>query len=113
MRANAKRLFEQVVSDPKAGPRALAGAHTGMGECLYYEGAATADEEVLRRAALHSLRVAVSYRLETDYLPRALFFAFRSFDVMKQRDRKADMLAELEAQFADSPWTAEARKYRR
>ena len=112
LRKQAGELFEQVVADPKADGRALAAAHTGLAECLFFDGAASDDQDVLQAAALHGLRVAVSYRDETDYLPKALFYAFRSFDVRKDRGRKQDMLSELEALFPDSSWTEQARQFR-
>lgn len=112
LRSSAKTLYGQVVDDPRSSARALAGAHTGLAEILFYEGAAVEQKDVLQRAALHGLRVAVLYRSETDLLPRALFYSMRAFAVGGERGRAAELLAELRGQFPASPWTAEAEKYR-
>lgn len=112
LRTTARPLFQQVVDEPRAGARALAGAHVGLAECLFYEGAATNEKETLLDAAEHALRVAVSYRQESAVLPRALFLAMRSFDVLKDRGRKAEILQELRTRFPGSGWTAEAEKYK-
>lgn len=112
LRASAKTLYSQVVDDPRSSARALAGAHTGLAEVLFYEGAAAEQREVLEQATLHGLRVAVLYRSETDLLPRALYFTMRAFAVGGERGRATELLAELRGQFPASPWTAEAEKYR-
>lgn len=112
LRAAARPLLEQVLAEPCPGGRALAGASTGLAEILFHAGAAKQDAELLRQAVLHALRVAVSERQESEYLPRALFLAMRGFDLLGERARQADMLAELERLFPGSPWTTEAHEPR-
>lgn len=109
-RSEAQGLFEAIVADPAADDTTLAGAYTGLGECLFYAGADSQDPELLGKAVRALLRVPVVYEAESAYVPRALFLAGRSFDMLQDRDRKRDMRRELERSYPNSPWTEEARR---
>ena len=104
LRDEARKVFTEIADDPSADDGALAGAHTGLGDCLFFEGAAANDEAVLKEAAMHYLRVVTLYESQAQYVPKALYFALRTFDLMDNRLRRADMQRELLQNFPDSEW---------
>ncbi|MFT5288471.1 MAG: hypothetical protein ACI8QS_000400 [Planctomycetota bacterium] len=110
-RAEAEELFEGIVKDATLDDSTLAGAYAGLGECLFYRGAADSQNvDTLKLAVRALLRVPLLYETESAYVPKALFLAGRSFDMMGDRDRKRQMRRELERDYPSSPWTAEAAK---
>lgn len=111
LRAQARGIFQKVVEDEAADRAILAAAYTGLGDCLFLTGADADDKGLLREAALHYLRVATVYREQGVYVPRALFYAMRCFDLMQDAARKADMRRELASYYPGSSWAAEAKKY--
>jgi len=110
LREEARGILEEVVENPAADAGALAGAYTGLGEALFYAGAADQDEATLNSAVRALLRVPVVYDAQTAYVPKALFLAGRAFDMLQDDERKRDMRRELEVRFPDSPWTVQARR---
>ena len=111
LRSKARRAFEAIVDDPNASDATLAGALAGMGDCLFYEGAEKNDTETLQAAVKNYLRVVTIYEEQTRYVPKSLFFAMRSFDLMQDRRRKSDMKRELKTLFPGSHWASEADKF--
>jgi hypothetical protein len=116
---NAEAIFKRVISDPKADARTLAGAYTGLGDCLFQRSMKMSNgkkEEVLREALLAYLRVVVVYRDQTRYVPRAMFFAGRVFDQFADEASKAHaqkMYGSVRRTYPGSKWAEEARGFRR
>src|SRR5690606_28534592 len=87
----AKKVFEKILADPKADDATMAGAYTGMGDCLFHEAAAKgsgsdASKKDLDAALMAYMRVAVNYRDQTRYAPKAMFYAGRSLDLLGEGD---------------------------
>jgi len=110
LRQKAQQTFEKIVRDPTADDATLAGAHTGLGDCLFYLGAEADDSALLRKATLEYLRVITLYENQSRYAPRCYFFAMRAFDLMQDKRRKADMRRELLTLYPGSTWAQEAKK---
>jgi hypothetical protein len=111
LREQARGVFQGIVDDPKAEDETLAGAYTGLGDCLFYMGIGQKDQEMLRQALMHYLRVPVLYKQESQYVPRALFYAMRCFGLLEDPARARDMKRELKRSYPRSPWASEADKY--
>ena len=110
LRDEARKLFEEIIVDESADSQTLAAAYTGLGECLFYAGADKQDTELLGKAVRALLRVPVLFESESAYVPRALYLAGRTFDMLQDKKRKNDMRRELERNYPNSPWTEEARR---
>jgi hypothetical protein len=119
--AKARKIYEGVIKDPKADRTTLAGAYTGMGDCLFEEavdasrGGADASK-TLEDAAINYLRVAIVYEEQTRYVPKAMFQAGKSFDLMandiaKSQARK--MYGTVISRYPGSEWAEQARSARR
>ena len=113
LRREAQSMFEEIVGDATSDDATLAGAYTGLGECYFYAGADAQDPELLKKAVLALLRLPVSYETQTAYVPKALFLAGRSFDMLQDNGRKSAMLRQLEQQYPNNPWTEQGRKFLR
>jgi hypothetical protein len=111
LRGKARAVFEKVIASEGAGRDALAGAYTGLGETLFLQGADADDKAMLQEAALQFLRVLTVYRENGRYVPKALFYAMRCFDLGEDGKRKADMKRELVALYPNTTWAAEAKKF--
>lgn len=118
-RAEAQKVFQAVTDDPKADARTLAGAYTGLGVCLYEKGAPRAAEEsgkqFLREAQLHFMRVVVSYKNEYRYVPQAMFFAGRCFQLIEGETTNEDatkLFTKVIRDYKGSSWAQEARGFR-
>jgi hypothetical protein len=110
LRSQAQAAFEGVLGSDVADRDALAGAYCGLGESLFLQGADANDKAVLRDAVLNFLRVATLYREDGQTVARALFYAMRSFDLMLEPGRKAEMRRELLGRFPLTTWATEAKK---
>jgi len=104
LRTKAQRIFQEVAKDAKADDEALAGSFTGLGDCLFFSGAASGDEAILRSAAQNYLRVVVNYEAQSEYVAKSLFYAMRCFELIGQRSRQNDMRRELLALYPDTSW---------
>lgn len=117
--AAAKKVFEKILADPKADDETLAGAYTGMGDCLFHEAAASNPPSAtqLEAALMAYMRVAVNYRDQTRYAPKAMFYAGRSFDLMGDAESsKANarrLYAAVMQNYPGSEWAREASNFRR
>ena len=90
----ARAVFQEIADDPKADDATLAGAYTGLGDCLFQQAANKVNAgqdatEDLRNALLNYLRVVVVYEDQTRYVSKAMFFAGRVFDLMDGEDARA------------------------
>ena len=113
LRDKAQVVFERIVDSEGNTGETLAGAYTGLGECLFYQGAEKDDMEALKEASLNFLRVVTIYKSESRYCAKSLYFAMRAFHLMQNPRRKADMFRELVALYPDSGWVSEAEKISR
>jgi len=111
LRVQARKAFEKVVASDGADRAVVAAGHAGLGEALFLEGADANDQAMLQNAALEFLRVATLYREQGAALARSLFYAMRSFDLLSDARRKAEMKRELLSLFPNSEWAGEAKKY--
>lgn len=119
----AKKVFEKILADPKADDATMAGAYTGMGDCLFHEAAAKgsgsdASKKDLDAALMAYMRVAVNYRDQTRYAPKAMFYAGRSLDLLGEGDEAAKANARrlygaVIQNYPGSEWAREARNFRR
>ncbi|MFT5198935.1 MAG: tetratricopeptide (TPR) repeat protein [Planctomycetota bacterium] len=118
---DAQRTFTQVLADPKADDFTLAGAHTGLGDCLYQKSEKKNSEgedaaEDFKKAALEYMRVVVVYGDQLQYVPKAMFFAGRCFQEMgdDEGERRAQQLySKLARTYPNSKAAKEAKSFRR
>ena len=113
LRGKAQLVFERILKSKGNTQETLAGAYTGLGECLFYKGAEKDDTELLKEASMNFLRVITLFKSESRYCAKSLYFAMRSFHLMQDKGRKADMFRELKSLYPDSGWVAEAEKISR
>ncbi|HVS18552.1 MAG TPA: tetratricopeptide repeat protein [Planctomycetota bacterium] len=121
--AAAKKVFEKILADPKADDATMAGAYTGMGDCLFHEAAAKGQgsdqaQKDLDAALMAYMRVAVNYRDQTRYAPKAMFYAGRSLDLRGEVDGAAKanarrLYSAVITNYPGSEWAREARNVRR
>jgi len=111
LREKARGVFERAIESAAADDETLAGAYSGLGDCLFYLGADADDAALLKQAVMHYLRVATRYKKEGRYVPRSLFYAMRCFDLMQDRRRMADMKRELASLYPGSSWAEQAEKF--
>jgi tetratricopeptide (TPR) repeat protein len=112
----ATEAFAGVAADPKADDATLAGAYSGLGDCLYQQGISKGDKDVLGEAVKNYMRVVVVYRDQTRYSARAMYFAARALDNREQegdREKAARLYRTVQRQFPGSKWAEEARNYSR
>ncbi len=104
LRDQARKVFDDLVADGASDDTVLAGAYTGLGDCLFFAGAAADDKTILKNAATQYLRVVLNHETESQYVPKALYYAFRCFQIMGDTSKKNDMKRELRSLYPDSPW---------
>ncbi|MDF1837111.1 MAG: tetratricopeptide repeat protein [Planctomycetota bacterium] len=118
---DAERTFTKVLADPKADEFTLAGAHTGLGDCLYQKAEKKKSEgedatEDFKTAALEYMRVVVIYGDQLQYAPKSMFYAGRSFQEMgdAESERRAQALySKLVRNFPGTRAATEAKSFRR
>jgi len=110
LRDNAQKIFQGIIDDYKAEDETLAGAWSGLGDCLYATGASKTDKDLLEQSAKAYLRVIIIYASQSRYVPYALYHAARCFHLLENRERENDMLRTLQSTYPSSPWAAEAQK---
>lgn len=112
----ARAVFQEIADDPTADDATLAGAYTGLGDCLFQQAAdkvnaqEDADDE-LRGALLNYLRVVVVYEDQTRYVSKAMFFAGTVFDLMDDEAARAaayKMYKQLKTRYPASEWAQKA-----
>ena len=110
-----EKIFRSIVSDPKADDRTLAAAHTGLGHCLFRRGEPTKDPELLKEALKAFMRVVVLYGHEINYVPEALFFAGRCFQLIGGDEAElaaTKLYTRVMRDFPENRWAGEARGFR-
>jgi len=119
--SDAEDIFGEVTADPKADDRTLAAAYTGLGDCLYQKGvglneAGKEGSQVLREAILNYMRVAVVYKSQVRYTPKAMFYAGRcyaQFQDVESQKREQRLYTAVLRNFAGTKWATEASGFRR
>ena len=118
--SKARQIYDAVIKDPKADDATLAGAYTGMGDCLFQEASEKfrtgGDASViLRDAVLSYLRVVLVYKDQSRYVPKAMFQAGRTFEMMGE-GRKPDarrMYSSVIQHYPGSEWASLAKSARK
>ncbi|MBL4771663.1 MAG: tetratricopeptide repeat protein [Planctomycetes bacterium] len=120
---DAERMFNKVLGDPKADNFTLAGAHTGLGDCLYQKAEKVQsegdDDEAaagFKTASLEYMRVVVVYGDQVQYVPKAMFYAGRCFQELgdSENERRAQKLyGKLVRTYPSSKAAKEAKSFRR
>ena len=116
--ADAEKSFREIVKSGQADDATMAAAYSGLGDCLFARASAApkgSDEAKagFRDATLAFLRVPVLYRDQVDYVPRALFFAGRSLDLMGESGREdaVSLYRRLNVLFPGNNWAKEAQAF--
>jgi hypothetical protein len=119
--AEAEKMFKAVTADPKADERTLAGAWSGLGDCIYRRAVQRkaegkeADKD-LRDALKAYMRVVVVYEYEFRYVPHAMLFAGRSFDALgdeESKDRAQRLYRQILITYKGSKEANEAKAFRK
>lgn len=117
---DAEKMFQRVVDDPKAEPRTLAAAYTGLGDCLFQRSVKagdTAEGQQLRKDALLAfMRVVVVFEGESRYVPKAMFYAGRALEMQQTPEILADaqkLYSAVIREYDGTPWANEARGFRK
>ncbi len=124
LRANnlkeALKIFKAVTSDPKADSRTLAAAYLGLGDCYWQQGESRADEaagkEDLQRALTAYMRIVVVHKSEQAYVPKAMFFAGRCFQLIDpegSQEHANKLYTKLARYYKGNRWTLEAKGFRK
>ena len=116
----AQKILEEIVDDPKADDKTLAAAHTGLGDCLFQKGVAANESggdgtAQLKEALKHYMRVAVVYKDQLQYTPKALFFAGRCYQQFRDEDsqeRAQRLYVAVLRDFSGSEWASQASSFR-
>jgi TolA-binding protein len=121
--AAAKKLLQDTLKGGTADDQTMAGARTGLGDCLFQQavdefkaGKQQEAEKLLQEALLNYMRVVVSYPDEAGYVAKSMFYAGRSFDQFQDEDSKARaqrMYVSVMRRFEGSSWATEAKHFRR
>ncbi|MFT5050826.1 MAG: tetratricopeptide (TPR) repeat protein [Chlamydiales bacterium] len=117
----AEKIFSEVTADPKADDRTLAAAYTGLGDCLYQKGVGLNDAgkeggEILQQAIVNYMRVAVVYKSQVRYTPKAMFYAGRcyaQFQDVQSQEREQRLYTAVLRDFAGTAWATEASGFRK
>ncbi|MEO6711211.1 MAG: hypothetical protein ABI054_13385 [Planctomycetota bacterium] len=114
----AKALFQQIAADPKADKPTLAGAYTGLGDCLFAQALdlqkANKDaNEAFKSAVDTYMKVVVLFPEQVRYRAKSMFLAGRAFefigdDVSKARARQ--LYRSVIREFKQSSWAEDAKK---
>lgn len=116
---DAEKIFRRVVADPQADSPTLAIAYTGLGDVLYQRAATKSGEEakgLFRQALLAYMRVVVNHPDQTAHVPKAMFYAGRSFDQIggeDARDNSRKLYIAIQRQYPGTNWASEARGFLR
>jgi hypothetical protein len=116
--AKAKGVFQQIVADPKADKRTLAGAYTGLGDCLIAQGLdlqkANQDATAVFNEAVETyMRVVVLYTEEVRYRAKSMYFAGRAFEFLgdeTSKSRARQLYRSVIREYKGSNWAGDARK---
>lgn len=115
----AEKVFEGVTADPRADSRTLAAAYTGLGDCLRARGEPLATEESGKQALSEALaaymRVVVVYKTEQLYVPKAMFYGGRCFQLIAAEDSEDNatkLFTKVIRTYPNSRWAQEAKGFR-
>lgn len=116
--AKARTVFEAIVADPKADKPTLAGAYTGLGDCLFAQAIdlqkASKDPAPMLRAAVEAyMRVVVVYPEQVRERSKSMYWAGRVFEFMGDDASKArarQLYRSVMREYKQSNWADEAKK---
>jgi tetratricopeptide (TPR) repeat protein len=118
--AEAEPIFAEITENAKAEPRTLAAAYTGLGDCLFKRGADVKDgtqrEKLLVAAITAYMRVVVVYKDQTQYVPKAMFWAGRVFDELggdENKEKAQKLYRKVMIEYRGSAWADEANAFRK
>lgn len=113
--SEAEPILKRVIQNPKAGPRTLAAAYTGYGDCLFRRAMAEAPGEkrdrLLNDTKMAYMRVVVVYKDQNRYVPKAMFWAGRVFDEsLEEKDKEAaqKLYRKVRRLYPGTEWEKEA-----
>jgi tetratricopeptide (TPR) repeat protein len=116
----AEPIFEDIIESSRAEPITLAAAYTGLGDCLFKRGADAKDEatrmRLLNQAVTAYMRVVVVYKDQTEYVPKAMFWAGRVFDELGEDSHKENaqkLYRKVMVEYRGSAWADEAKAFRK
>jgi hypothetical protein len=116
--AKAKSVFQAIVNDPSSDKPTLAGAYTGLGDCLFAEAIevqkANQDATPGLNAAVDAyMRVVVLYPEQVRYRAKSMFWAGRAFEFLGDdisRTRARQLYRSVMRDFRESKWAGDAKK---
>lgn len=115
---DAEKAFQEVLDDPQADDRTLAGAYSGLGDCLYARGESAsgdAQKDFYRKAVEAYMRVVVVYDKQFSYVPHTMLYAglaFRGMGDDVSKDRASEMLLQVRRRFPGTREAEEAKSLR-
>ncbi|MEZ5978878.1 MAG: hypothetical protein R3F34_11715 [Planctomycetota bacterium] len=114
----ARSAFDTILAAPESDDYVRAGAHVGIGDCIFFKASPGDDAEGLAAAGREYLKVTVLYPGERVHLVHALFFAGRCYhqlgalnDSQVDRDRALRIFSRLRREFPAHPLSGRAREY--
>jgi len=117
---DAEDIFTDVTNNPRADPRTLAAAYTGLGDCLFKRAVGTSDttkkQDLIVQAATAYMRVVVVYKDQTLYAPKAMFWAGRVFDESSaegDKEKAQKLYTQVIREYQGSHWAEEANAFRK
>jgi len=117
--SEAEAVFREVVDKGKADHSTLAAAYTGLGDCLLQRGQSSSGDEqaeLLKGALLAYMRVVVVYEDQTQYVPKAMFYAARIFDQAEDevsKGRAQRLYRKIMFRYEGSRWAREANGFKK
>ena len=115
----ALKIFQGVAADPRADSRTLAAAYLGLGDCYWARGERNPGEESgkvdLNKALVSYMRIVVVYKAEQRYVPKAMFYAGRCFQLIDgegAQEHAKKLYNKLIRYYGGSRWAQEAKGFR-
>ena len=114
----ARGLFKSIVDDPQADNSTLAGAYTGLGDCLFSQAIdlqkANKDANPSFKEAVEAyMRVVVLYPEQVRYRAKSMYLAGRAFEFLGDevsKTRSRQLYRSVVREFRESTWAGEAKK---
>ncbi len=119
--SEAESILQKIVNAGVADPATLAAANTGLGECLFQRGVAAAEggaerADLLKHSLMSFMRVVVVYKNESRYVPKAMFYAGRVFDLAEDeisKERAQKLYRRVMRDYQGSHWADQANGFRK
>lgn len=116
--AKASAVFQQIVSDPTSDAATLAGAYTGLGDCMFAKAIdiqkANQDATATFLEAVESyMRVVILFPEQVRYRSKSMFWAGRALEFLgddASRGRARTLYRTVIREYKESNWAVEAKK---